>query len=118
MKLYVVRNRLGKYFRVGNCWVDELDEAKIYPKRGVAAGRVTYFAKHHPSYGVPNLLEFDIDASKALLVDMEPETNKKLYKAKQLEIKRKIAHKEWEKAHLEAKRKELQAQLDKLNGKI
>jgi len=79
MKLYLVRNKEGKFFRAigyggyGPSWVD-IEKAKWYSKAGQAKSRITYFAKAHPEFGVPDLLEFEIDLSKANVIDMVHET--------------------------------------------
>jgi len=81
MKIYVVRNSEGKFFRAvgfgggskGN-WVDTLDRAKFYTKIGQAKSRITFFSKNYPEYGVPELIEFNLDISNAVVMDMSRET--------------------------------------------
>jgi hypothetical protein len=111
MKLYVVRNKEGKFFRpkgfggYGSNWKDKLEQAKFYPKIGQAKARVTYFAKHFPKYGVCDVLEFTLDASLAVVLNMEQETNDAIQKAIEVE---KLA--EQRKMEYEIQRK--QAELD------
>jgi len=120
MKLYVVRNLEGKFFRsigyqgFGKSWVDELAKAKFYAKRGQAEGRVTYFYKHHPKFGCPEILEFDVTVENAVVLNMKEATDKKLAKKKAAELKQKAKYVEWQKEQLELKRKDLERQLKNL----
>lgn len=62
LKLYLVRNNDGKYFRskgyggYGSSWVDSIEDAKFYTKESTAKGRVTWWAKNYPAYGVPEIV--------------------------------------------------------------
>lgn len=100
MKLYVVRNKEGKFFKnigyggSGGNWQDTIDKAKFYAKFGQAKSRCTFFYKNYPSFGCPDILEFDIDASNALVHDMQSITKKSIIKSKVIEIKRDINHAE------------------------
>ena len=111
MKLYVVRNKEGKFFRpkgfggYGSNWKDKLEQAKFYPKLGQAKGRVTYFAKTFPTYGVCDILEFTLDVGQATVINMEAETNKTIQKALELE-------KVWEQRKMEQEIKRKQAELE------
>lgn len=73
LSLYAVRNQEGKYFRAkgyggyGSNWVDDIQQAKIYPKIGQARSRVTFFANNYPSFGVPELIELKV--TQAIVVD-------------------------------------------------
>jgi hypothetical protein len=98
MKLYVVLNKEGKFFKnkgyggYGSNWKDNLDQAKFYPKIGQAKARVTYFAKHFPKFGVCDILEFTLDVNQAVVMNMESTTSKVIEKARieaeQAEIRR------------------------------
>jgi len=98
MKLYVVLNKEGKFFKnkgyggYGSNWKDNLDQAKFYPKIGQAKARVTYFAKHFPKFGVCDILEFTLDVNQAVVMNMEETTSKVIEKARieaeQAEIRR------------------------------
>lgn len=63
LKLYIVRNSEGKYFRskgyggYGETWVDDINKAKIYGKIGQARSRVSWFYNNYPEYGVAEILE-------------------------------------------------------------
>ena len=73
LSLYAVRNKEGKYFRAkgyggyGSNWVDNIEQAKIYPKIGQARSRVTFFANNFPTFGVPDLIELKV--TQAIVVD-------------------------------------------------
>lgn len=96
MKLYVVRNKEGKFFktigygRFGKSWVDGLEQAKFYTKIGTAKSRVTYFYKNHPTYGCPDIVEFDISVGSGVVLDMSKDTDKKIRNSKKSQIKRLI----------------------------
>lgn len=124
MKLYVVRNKEGKFFKTigyggqGKSWVDGLDKAKFYTKIGQAKSRVTFFYKQYPQYGCPEILEFDIDVPQAKIIDGLKETEKKIKDSKIKEIKRRIKNREWEISHYISKINSLgQSQLDELEKK-
>ena len=106
MNLYVVRNKEGKFFRAigyggsGGNWVDSLDRAKFYPKRGQAASRVTFFFKHYPQFGCPEILEFDLNVADAVVLNMEAVTQKNIKKIEATKLKRQLADKERERESL------------------
>ena len=89
MKLYVVRNKEGKFFRsigyggTGANWVEGLDTAKFYTKIGQAKSRCTYFAGHYPQFGVPEVLEFDLNTITPVVISMEQHVTKSI-KSKRL----------------------------------
>lgn len=99
MKLYVVRNKQGKYFRTigrngyGSSWVDDLESAKFYSKLGQAKSRVTFFYKSNPSFGCPDILEFEL--SVFTIINAQAETDKKIKNSKISEIKKRIKRSEW-----------------------
>jgi len=78
MKLYVVQNKAGKFFRPHgqggwqNQWQTSLDMAKFYTKFGHAQRQCSYWYGHDPKYGCPCVLEFDISPEKANVIDMLP----------------------------------------------
>jgi len=117
MKLYVVRNKEGKFFKnkgfggYGSNWKDNLEQAKFYPKIGQAKGRVTYFAKHFPSYGVCEILEFNLDVNQAVVINMEAATSKVLEKAR-------IAEEEEKRWRAEREIQRLQAEKDAIEARI
>ena len=117
MKLYVVRNKEGKFFKnkgfggYGYNWKDNLDQAKFYPKIGQAKARVTYFAKHFPSYGVCDILEFTLDVNQAVVMNMEVATATVLQKAKIAEAEAELRRREYEIQRLQAERDAISAKL-------
>lgn len=121
MNLYVVRSKsTGEFFRSvgrnssGSSWVKDLKDAKFYTKIGQAKGRVTYFYKSDPSYGCPDILEFDLDPAQAKILDMQAETDKKIKRANVLELKREISRREYEKYKLTKQQEEIKLRLNQL----
>lgn len=74
MKLYVIQNSDGKYFRpVGthggsSQWHDSIEKAKFYTRLGPAQAQVTFYTnqKMQP----PKVLCFDLDSITPSIVDM------------------------------------------------
>jgi hypothetical protein len=66
MEMYAVRNQEGKYFKnkgyggYGKQWKDTLEEARIYTKRQGATAQCTYWGKHFPDYGVPEIVVLEV----------------------------------------------------------
>ena len=98
MKIYVVQNQEGKFFRTigyggfGSNWVVELERAKFYMKLGQARSRITYFFKRYPQYGCPKLISWELDENKCEVIDMEAETQKAILKLKKREVQKQISH--------------------------
>lgn len=96
MKLYVVRNKEGKFFRSigfggsGVNWVDGLDKAKFYPKIGQAKSRCTFFAGHYPQFGVPEVLEFDLNTITPVVVSMEQHVTKSIKSKRLAELRQRV----------------------------
>lgn len=117
MKLYVVRNKQGKFFKnkgfggYGSNWKDNLEQAKFYPKIGQAKARVTYFAKNHPTYGVCDILEFSFDVAQAVVMNMEETTAKVIQKEKFEIERREIQWREQEMKRLQDEKDRLEAQI-------
>ena len=88
MKLYVLRNKEGKFFRskgyggYGPSWRNTLEEAKFYAKIGPAKAQVTYWFKNHPKFGCPELLVFELDPANATVLNMEGQTTARAKVAK------------------------------------
>lgn len=125
MKIYVVRNKEGKYFRAKGCgysgtggggksWVDDLEKAKFYTKFGQAKSRVTFFFKTWPAYGCPDIIEWELDVSKATVLDMAEITNKSIKKIAAKDLQQEIRRKEWQKEALVEERKRLEQRLKDL----
>ena len=66
LKLYAVQSKDGKWLRAkgysgsGNSWVENIEDAKIYPKLGNARRQVTWWSNHFPDFGIPLIIEFQI----------------------------------------------------------
>lgn len=100
MKIYVVQNKKGEYFRnigyggYGKSWREKLEDAKFYTKIGQAKSRVTFWFKNYPEFGCPRILAFNLGEDNQEVMEMEAETNKKIRSIKIKEIKRKIDYNE------------------------
>ena len=120
MKLYVVRNTQGKFFRpVGQIghrdgqWQSELNKAKFYPKLSQAKSRVTFFAKNSPKFGVCDVLEFTLDVNQAVVMDMTESTNEAIEKAKIAADKYELRRREWEIQSLQAEKDAIELKIKK-----
>ena len=98
-KMYAVRNKEGKWFRAkgyggyGKTWIDDITKARLYARIGGARGVITWFANNHPTYGIPDLICFNIKDSevidetarvkKSMVNKQEKETKSKIYQLKQ-----------------------------------
>jgi hypothetical protein len=60
--LYIVRSRDGKFLRrkgyggYGEKWVEDLADARMYSRIGPARAQVTWWTKHYPEFGTPEIL--------------------------------------------------------------
>lgn len=102
MKLYVVRNKEGKFFRsigyggTGANWVESLDKAKFYTKVGQAKSRCTYFAGHYPQFGVPEVLEFDLTTITPSVISMDQHVTKSIKSKRLAELRLQISNREYD----------------------
>lgn len=88
---FAVRSKDGKYFRsVGfsgrSNWVDDIKKAKIYPKISGARGRVTWFAKNYPEFGIPDIIK--LTANQAVVLNEAERVTKAIKSKEEKEIKR------------------------------
>ena len=117
MNVYIVRNQSGQFFRAkgqsghGQSWVDDIDKARLYTKIGPAKATVTFFTKEWPQYGTPSILAFELDVSKATVMDMEESTSKRIAAKKQAELKR-------EKERTRREQADLQEQMNSINQRM
>jgi len=117
MKLYIIRNKEGKFFRSigyggsGTNWVEKIEDSKVYFKFGQAKGRVTFFYKRWPEFGCPEILEFNIDIKEAICFDMEEITNKKIDRAKKTKLKRQQEYKKYQIEVLNRQKEEIEKKL-------
>ncbi len=76
MKLYVIQNSAGKFFKpvgyggYGDQWQDEIEKAKFYTKLGPAKAQCTFWYNANPKLGCPCVLEFTIDPANAVKLSM------------------------------------------------
>lgn len=100
LDFYLIRNLDGKFFRAkgrsggGLTWVDKAQDAKVYTKLGQARSRVTYFAKAHPEYGVPQLIHIHVVEGE--LIQEEVRVKKAIKKDALARLKRRQSHLEWQ----------------------
>lgn len=123
MKVYIIRNKEGKYFRpigrsgMGENWV-ELNSAKIYTKIGPAKGQCTWFFSNYPKFGCPELLEFDIDPQNATVLDLTTETEKKIKQKKAAQLKSQLEYQKYEQDRLYREKAEIEAKIKAIDAKI
>lgn len=95
MKLYVVRNFEGKFFRPvgmggsgGTTWQTHLEKAKFYSKIGPARAVVSNWNSFDTAkkYAVCDILEFDLDATKAIVIKNDDYVKKARVKILKREI--------------------------------
>ena len=118
MVLYAVRNKNGQYFRAkgfgggGDTWVDELRKARIYPRIGPARATVTYFALHHPSFCVPDLVELHI--TKVVAVQEVDRVKKSAQKKEEQAARWHAKQAQIDLARAEQKKREADDELERL----
>ncbi len=121
MNLYVVRNRDGQFFRAkgfggsGDSWVDDLGKARFYAKIAPAKSQVTFFAKHHPKYGTPAILEFTLDVAAAKVIDMEATTQKAIKSIQQRQLEKERAANNRQLKGLLEEQKQIQSRIKSLS---
>jgi hypothetical protein len=65
-EVYIVVSKDGKYLRTkgygryGECWVEDLLDAKIYLKIKSAKAQATFWARKYPQYGIPSIHVFEL----------------------------------------------------------
>jgi hypothetical protein len=117
LTIYAVRNREGRYFRAkgylsrGASWVDGLETARLYVKLGPARSIVSWFAKNHPTYGVPLIVEFTATETKVL--DESERVAKGVAKRMERELKERAY---WTSEERERDERELERLKRKLEG--
>ena len=118
--LYAVRNREGKWFRrkgyggYGETWVDDFARARIYTRPGGARGVIGWFANHHPTYGVPDLVALNITSVDVLDEKTRIEERKK--KREAAEAKRQVRDHAREVKEAKRKLAEAEAEFERLSG--
>ena len=105
MELYAVQNSDGQFFRskgyggYGKSWVEKLESAKIYTKKGQALSRITWWSNNFPKYGIPKLIILSAEIKE--VVDQTDRVTKVIDK-KKIDLEKR---KKWD---LEQKRKSLE----------
>jgi hypothetical protein len=94
MKLYIVQNARGQYFRPHgqhSCqsqWQNDIGMAKFYTKFSQAKTQCTIWYGYYPDYGCPHVLEFDIDPAKAVTISVAEHARDSVEKKRIAEEKR------------------------------
>ena len=115
LKLYAVQSKDGKWLRAkgysgsGNSWVENIEDAKIYPKLGNARRQVTWWSNHFPDFGIPLIIEFQI--TKGIIIDETERVKKSMEKKKTKEERMEVNQRKWELREAERKFKEAQDRL-------
>ena len=100
LKLYVVVNQDGYFFRAkgyggfGNSWVADVQKARIYAKIGPARSTVSYFAKEHPQFGIPEIHQLNV--ASTIILDEKDRVIKAIKAREKLAERRKKAQAEWQ----------------------
>lgn len=99
MKIYVVQNSEGKFFRPrgygggGKQWQDTLEKAKFYTKLGTAKTQCTTWFNINPKFGCPHVLEFNLDQANAVKIDMLEQATVSAKKKAEKEAQRQAEYK-------------------------
>lgn len=113
MKLYVVQNSEGKFFRprgyggYGDQWQVSLEKAKFYPKIGTAKSQCTFWYNFNPKFGCPKVLEFEFDVASAKLIDVFEQVQVSVNKKAAKQAKRDAEQKLYEQTRNMSKIKEI-----------
>lgn len=95
LEMFAVRSKDGKWFRAkgyggyGSSWVEELGQAKIYPKISPARRQVTYWSNTYPEYGIPDIVKLKVTELEVL------DEAERVEKAKITKERKELAHKKW-----------------------
>lgn len=115
--LYAVINSDGKWFRAkgmngyGDNWVDNIQNAKIYPRIGPARSVVTFYGKHNLKE-IPKIVK--IISTKIEILDEVDRVKKSIKVKHEKEAKRKIAINQIKVADAEKKLKAAEEELKQL----
>lgn len=102
LELYLIKNKEGKYLRskgyngYGNCWVEDINKAKIYPRKSTALSQITWWSRKYPEYGVPDLIPLICTAGEP--IDQTKRVGDSIRKKAINEAKRKL---KWAKYQLD-----------------
>lgn len=117
MKIYVVRNSDGQYFRskgfggYGKTWVDKLESARLYTKLGQAKSRVTWFAREYPKFPAPSIVSWELDEKKPEVMDMAGYAEERIRAIE-------IAQAKQKRRDFEYRKERIQFQIDALNKEM
>ena len=72
MTLYLIQRKDGKYLRTkgymghGDCWVNNIDRAKIYTTLRAARSQTTWWTNHAPEVGYVDIIPLECTAGPPL----------------------------------------------------
>lgn len=118
LSFYLVRSKDGKWFRAkgmsgyGDSWVDDPKSAKVYLKIGPARACVTWWTNHHPSYGIPDIVE--VKTTEGIILDETKRVKTAVKKIKTDKKKQEIRQKQYNIQRAQEKLKEAQDELKRL----
>lgn len=113
---YVARNHLGE-FSCGRSWVNNIQQARIFRKKGPVSMSVTQWVKNNPSSPVPQILMWESSLEDAQVVDVTEVTQKRVKKLGQKKLKRELAYNQRRLDYLRQDADKIKAEMAKLEGK-
>ena len=101
MKLYIVQNPKGQFFRPRgrgymDQWQDSIEMAKFYTKLGQAKTQCTIWYGYCPKFGCPHILEYDIDPAKGNNISVQEHADTVLAKKEQKKQKERRDREQYE----------------------
>lgn len=119
LEVYAVRNSDGQWLRSkgyggsGEIWVDDLRQARLYPKIGPARGRVTWFTKNYPEYPMPDLVKLTVTQMEVVTSEKE-RVEDKIRKAEAAKFQAEIRQRNKKVAQMKEEIATLQTQLEQI----
>ena len=121
LTMYAVKSKDGKWLRAkgycgsGKSWVTSLQAAKLYGRPGPARAQITFWAKHYPKFGIPDLVELRI--TEMVVLDESAMVKNKIHKSEVRIEQEKLREAKWELEEAEKKRNELTKRISDLKRK-
>jgi hypothetical protein len=68
IKIYLIRSKTGAWLgaKGKDHWVTNVQEARIYTKKALARGQITWWANNYPEYGIADLIELNVGEGEIL----------------------------------------------------
>ena len=118
LKFYAVRSKDGKWLRAkgysgsGESWVDNITNARIYPRIGPARTQVTFWTNNYPDFGIPDIIE--LQCNTGVVLNEDDRVKKVIEKKKQDKINNEIWRRERDIEDAQKKLEEAQKKLREL----